>query len=105
MISALVIELNSLCAFPHKACHKKKVLSILQLFDHLRLESPEQLDKIHGINGDLLEPQMGMSSEDIQFLAERVSIVFHSAATVRFDEALRCVRQKMNMNTKKKKNK
>lgn len=61
----------------------------LQLFNTLRKESPDQLKKIHGIHGDLLEPHMGMSQEDIHFLSEKINIVFHSAATVRFDEALK----------------
>ena len=32
---------------------------------------------------------MGMSSEDIKFLSDKINIVFHSAATVRFDDALK----------------
>ncbi len=55
------------------------------------MESPNQLDKLHGIHGDMLEPHMGMSAEDVQMLAQKINIVFHSAATVRFDEALRYV--------------
>ena len=41
------------------------------------------------INGDLTEHELGISEEDQQILHENVHIVFHSAATVRFDEPLK----------------
>ena len=34
-------------------------------------------------------PELGISEQDIQTLVSEVSIVFHSAATVKFDEALK----------------
>jgi fatty acyl-CoA reductase len=39
--------------------------------------------------GDLLMPNLGLSNEDRQAIVNNVSIVFHSAATVRFDEPLK----------------
>lgn len=41
------------------------------------------------IEGDLLEDELGLSEQDKQLLAENVNIIFHSAATVRFDEPLK----------------
>jgi hypothetical protein len=38
-----------------------------------------------------MEPNMGISKEDELKLIENVNIVFHSAATVRFDEPLKFV--------------
>ena len=40
------------------------------------------------ITGDILEPSLGLSKEDVKTVTENVSIVFHSAATVRFDEPI-----------------
>uniref|UniRef100_A0A915MJE3 Fatty acyl-CoA reductase n=1 Tax=Meloidogyne javanica TaxID=6303 RepID=A0A915MJE3_MELJA len=41
------------------------------------------------ICGDLMQEDLGLSCEDQETLANEVSIVFHCAATVKFDEALR----------------
>lgn len=38
--------------------------------------------------GDVTEPDLGMSAEDRAKLLEEVTIVFHSAATVKFNESL-----------------
>ncbi|CAG0884897.1 unnamed protein product [Cyprideis torosa] len=45
--------------------------------------------KLHPIAGDMSSPGLGISPEDQQLLAERVNIVFHCAATVRFTEAIK----------------
>lgn len=60
-----------------------------QLFNRLREERPQDLDKIVPICGDITLPELGISMADQQLLAETVSVVFHSAATVKFDEALK----------------
>lgn len=44
--------------------------------------------KIVPIAGDVTEPELGISAADRETLIRDVSIVFHSAATVKFDEAL-----------------
>lgn len=41
------------------------------------------------IDGDILAEGLGLSEEDRKTLVENVQIVFHSAASVRFDEPLR----------------
>ncbi|CAD6207886.1 GSCOCG00003144001-RA-CDS [Cotesia congregata] len=58
------------------------------LFDKLRRDSPHELTKIVPIGGDVTEPELGISAADRETLTRNVSIVFHSAATVKFDEAL-----------------
>lgn len=50
---------------------------------------PSYRDKIKAINGDCGTTGLGMTSKDILTLADEVNIVFHVAATVRFDEKLR----------------
>ena len=47
------------------------------------------LRKVVGIPGDVAEQNLGLSEENRKFLAERVRIVFHAAATIRFDEPLK----------------
>jgi fatty acyl-CoA reductase len=61
----------------------------LQLFDRLRQERPLELNKIVPIQGDVTEPELGISPTDQNLLIRTVSVVFHSAATVKFDEALK----------------
>lgn len=61
----------------------------LQLFDKLRKERPHELSKIVPVAGDVTEHELGISEADQNTLAKNVSIVFHSAATVKFDEALK----------------
>lgn len=41
------------------------------------------------MNGDCTLPGLGISNIDREFLLSKVSIVFHVAATVRFDEKLK----------------
>lgn len=58
------------------------------MFDRVKKEFPEAAHKVVGITGDLSLPELGVSPTDIATMAESVSIVFHSAATVKFDEPL-----------------
>ena len=60
-----------------------------KVFDALRKDSPEVLNKLVAIGGDMSLAELGISSADTKILAENVSIVFHSAATVKFDEVLK----------------
>jgi len=70
---------------------KERLDEMLQekLYDNIRLQDPDFTDKIRVIHGDVLEEELGISEIDRQFLAEHTNIVFHSAATIRFDEPLR----------------
>ena len=63
----------------------------LQLFDLVREKQPDVAEKVKLVAGDLMEPDLGISAEDHARLADSVSIVFHAAAAVRFDETLRSV--------------
>ena len=55
------------------------------------------MEKIMAVKGDVTLPELGLSSSDLQLLIENVSIVFHSAATIRFNEELRTA---LEMNVK-----
>lgn len=47
------------------------------------------MTKIVPIAGDVTEPELGIDAVDQETLTRHVSVVFHSAATVKFDEALK----------------
>lgn len=51
-------------------------------------EKPNEFDeKVTAIPGDVELPDLGITREDAKLL-ENVSVVIHSAATIRFDESL-----------------
>jgi len=59
------------------------------LFDTLRSQDVNFQSKVVPVTGDILEPGLGLSDADIELLSTEVSLVFHSAATVKFDEPLK----------------
>jgi len=65
------------------------VFFCLKLYETLRVDNPEVLSKIIPIAGDITLPDLGISEEDQKELCEEVSVVLHSAATVKFDEKLK----------------
>lgn len=60
----------------------------LPLFQPLRKFIPQSMNKLVAVNGDITELELGLSTEDIERM-KNVSIVFHSAASVRFDDSLK----------------
>lgn len=58
--------------------------------------NPKQFDKIKPIRGDVSVDSLGISAEDEQTLASNVTVVFHCAANVRFDQPLK---EAVNLNT------
>lgn len=68
-----------------------KVLLNSVLFNRLRISQDNQkwLDKIVPIRGDITQPLFGISPHDIEQMSRDVSLIFHSAATVRFVEPLK----------------
>ncbi|XP_055706865.1 putative fatty acyl-CoA reductase CG5065 [Phlebotomus papatasi] len=61
------------------------------LFDGLKATHglDNLMNKFQVIGGDVTLPDMGISPEDRQILIEEVSIIYHCAATIRFDETLK----------------
>ncbi|VBB28978.1 unnamed protein product, partial [Acanthocheilonema viteae] len=70
---------------------KQRMDTIIQgpLFDRLRRFNPGIFSKLIPIGGDIMEEGLGLNQLDMQTICDEVSIVFHCAATVKFDEALR----------------
>ncbi|KAG1656882.1 Lysophospholipid acyltransferase 5 [Nymphon striatum] len=60
-----------------------------KVFDRIRNRNPTDLEKIVPIPADLLSPDLGISEDDLQMLKNNVSIIFHSAATIKFEEHLK----------------
>ncbi|XP_052119591.1 fatty acyl-CoA reductase 1-like isoform X2 [Frankliniella occidentalis] len=56
------------------------------LYDRLRAERPGALSKLVVLPGDITELGLGLSREHQDLLRKEVSVVFHIAASVRFDD-------------------
>ncbi|KAK3917437.1 Putative fatty acyl-CoA reductase [Frankliniella fusca] len=56
------------------------------LFGRLRAERPGALSKVVVLPGDITELALGLSPEHQALLRQEVSVVFHVAASVRFDD-------------------
>ncbi|XP_020291381.1 putative fatty acyl-CoA reductase CG5065 [Pseudomyrmex gracilis] len=67
------------------------------IFDKIRCDFPDVLNKVFLVKGDLGLPDIGLHTEDKEMLIQSVNVVFHSAATVRFVESLKVA---VNLNTK-----
>lgn len=59
------------------------------VFVKIREKFPEMLDKLVCITGDINEHRIGLSECDAELLSDKVDIVFHVAATVKFNEPLK----------------
>ncbi|XP_024864499.1 fatty acyl-CoA reductase 1 isoform X2 [Kryptolebias marmoratus] len=60
-----------------------------KLFERLQAEQPDFAEKIIAVNSDLTLRELDLSKEDQSILVENVNVVFHCAATVRFNEPLK----------------
>ncbi|XP_066991212.2 fatty acyl-CoA reductase wat [Anabrus simplex] len=58
------------------------------VFSKLKEEVPKFRHKVFAVSGDCSLPKLGLSAADRQMLSSEVDIVFHGAATVRFDEKI-----------------
>ncbi|XP_066587954.1 fatty acyl-CoA reductase 1-like isoform X2 [Prorops nasuta] len=66
----------------------RKMLS-LPLFDKLREERPSCFEKLIPVRGDVTQEGLGLPPVERRVIIERVSIIFHVAANVRFDDKLK----------------
>ncbi|CAL1532097.1 unnamed protein product [Lymnaea stagnalis] len=60
-----------------------------KLYDKLRSSMPDLKERVIPVCGDIVEPRLGLSEADEKMIIAETSIVFHSAATVKFDEELK----------------
>ncbi len=66
------------------------------MFDLLKIQNPNIFSKLQVIDGDCSKIGLGLRPRDLERL-KSVSIIFHSAASVRFDEPLK---QSILLNTR-----
>lgn len=59
------------------------------MFERLQNEQPDFAEKIVAVSSDLTLPELDLSKEDQSILAENIDVVFHCAATIRFNEPLK----------------
>lgn len=52
-------------------------------------DSESLYDKLHCLPGDILLPNLNLSEENLTEVKNNVSVVFHMAANVRFDQPLK----------------
>ena len=57
------------------------------IFSHL--SDPTLLSKVIAVQGDVTLPGLGLSLEDTKRVTEEVSVVFHSAASIRLNQTLK----------------
>ncbi|KAM6937800.1 fatty acyl-CoA reductase 1 isoform 2-T2 [Xenentodon cancila] len=60
-----------------------------KLFERLQAEQPGFAEKIIAVNSDLTQPELGLNKVDQSTLTENINIIFHCAATIRFNEPLK----------------
>ena len=72
-----------------------------KLFDTVAKLYPDFRHKLEVIPGDILMDRLGISEEDERMLVNTVNVVFHSAATVKFNEALKTATQMNVLGTSK----
>ncbi|KAI5721941.1 hypothetical protein M8J76_001321 [Diaphorina citri] len=58
------------------------------IFDRLNKEVPDFRSKIQVIPSNLESERLGLSEDSEQLIKSKVNIIFHCAASLRFDEAL-----------------
>ncbi|XP_067132590.1 putative fatty acyl-CoA reductase CG5065 [Centruroides vittatus] len=68
---------------------RKKELFRSKIFESVLLRNPEICNKVECIEGNLTKENLGISSSKMGLITKNVSVVFHLAASVKFDEPLR----------------
>ncbi|CAI6349494.1 unnamed protein product [Macrosiphum euphorbiae] len=59
------------------------------VFELMKKEQPNYLEKVTAVIGDCCLPNLGIQEQYMDIMKDEVNIVIHSAATIRFDEHLR----------------
>ncbi|KAJ8707905.1 hypothetical protein PYW07_011582 [Mythimna separata] len=73
---------------PRLGLDQHSLAQLSQVFHVVRAHCPQQLDKLSMLAGDVTAPRLGLDQHSLAQLSQ-VSVVFHSAATLKFDEPLR----------------
>ncbi|XP_052801247.1 fatty acyl-CoA reductase 1-like [Mya arenaria] len=60
-----------------------------KLFGKVKADNPDFRSKCKAIEGDIIKEGLGIDQSDLDILSKEVSVVFHSAATIKFDEEMK----------------
>jgi fatty acyl-CoA reductase len=60
-----------------------------KIFDKIRDENSNTFNNLVAVEGDITKEGLGISETDLNTLVNDVSVVFHCAANVKFDEPLK----------------
>ena len=55
----------------------------------MKSEQPNYKQKCYAISGDIVQEGLGIDQSEEDILVRDVSVVFHSAATIKFDEDMK----------------
>ncbi|XP_046821694.1 fatty acyl-CoA reductase 1-like [Vespa crabro] len=66
-----------------------KKLFTLPIFNKLKEMNPSAFEKVIVVKGDILKKDLGLDPIEKQILIDNVSIIFHIAANVKFNDSLR----------------
>ncbi|XP_013175711.1 PREDICTED: fatty acyl-CoA reductase 1-like [Papilio xuthus] len=72
---------------------QQRVKEILQdpVFDSLHNRKSKFADNVLAVSGDVSEVKLGLSASDWDLITGQVNIIFHTAATVNFNESMKVV--------------
>lgn len=87
--SILFLKVGLQCVIDRLISWYYVYIYLFQVYDKLRKEQPNFHEKLVPVFGDITLPELGIKPEDLKLLCDNVNVVFHSAATIRFDEHLR----------------
>lgn len=69
--------------------HRLEELFSDPVFDRLREEVPDFRKRVFPVEGDCSQPGLGISEHNLLVITSKVNVVFHAAATVKFDENIK----------------
>ncbi|KAG5684378.1 hypothetical protein PVAND_013613 [Polypedilum vanderplanki] len=61
----------------------------LPLFERIMKEKSEVMKKIFIVSGEITEPNLGMSKENLQYVIDNTNIIFHLAASLKLEATVR----------------
>ncbi|XP_067132204.1 putative fatty acyl-CoA reductase CG5065 [Centruroides vittatus] len=68
---------------------RKTELFHSKIFGNILLKNPKISNKVECVKGDLTRVNLGISSSHMNLITKNVSVVFHLAASIKFDEPFR----------------
>ncbi|GFS41673.1 fatty acyl-CoA reductase 1 [Trichonephila inaurata madagascariensis] len=71
---------------------RKEELFKKKIYNKIKEENPEVLNKVFAVAGDISQPNLGLNEEDVRRIIQEVSIVFHCAASISFFRPARQVK-------------